>query len=397
LAVFSGGCTLEGAERVAEADLDTLQSLVEKSLVRHTDERFWMLETIREFALERLEESDEAEVLRRRHAERLAALTPPLGIRVRASDMDALAELRREYDNAAVAFDWALDAGRFDLCEKLLDGLWAYWITQGLTGEGYRRARKALERAPAPSGDLLVVVGELARYSGHVEEGIALKETALERFEEEGGTHRAYAATMTDIAESLAMEGELDRAQELAERALALRRESGPDFLIAHATVPLVLVALQRGDHARAAALSEESIQRWREAKRWSDLALEYLNAGTAYRRAGDVARARARLAEGLALARDVQDRHSIVVGLEQVAALAVDNGDPRLALQLFGAARELRESSGFAFALDEHALSASADDVSEEDRAALLAEGSEWPADVAVERALESLAAEPS
>ena len=64
LAVFAGGCTLEAAEEVADADLDTLQSLVEKSLVRHTEERFWMLETIREFALRRLEDSGDGGRLR---------------------------------------------------------------------------------------------------------------------------------------------------------------------------------------------------------------------------------------------------------------------------------------------------------------------------------------------
>jgi len=68
LSVFAGGCTLEAATDVAEADLDTLQSLVDKSLVRHSDERFWMLETIREFALERLEETGDAEDLRHRHS-----------------------------------------------------------------------------------------------------------------------------------------------------------------------------------------------------------------------------------------------------------------------------------------------------------------------------------------
>ena len=69
VAVFTGGCTLEAAEQVARADLDTLQSLIEKSLLRHTESRYWMLETIREYATERLEESGEAEDLRRRHAE----------------------------------------------------------------------------------------------------------------------------------------------------------------------------------------------------------------------------------------------------------------------------------------------------------------------------------------
>jgi len=68
LAVFAGGCTLKAAQEVADADLDALQSLVEKSLVRHTEERFWMLETIREFALERFEQAGAAEELRRRRS-----------------------------------------------------------------------------------------------------------------------------------------------------------------------------------------------------------------------------------------------------------------------------------------------------------------------------------------
>src|SRR5205823_4652290 len=74
LAIFAGGCTLEAAEEVALADLDTLQSLVNKSLVRHTGERFWMLETIREYALEQLEDSGQADSSGRRHAEWFLAL-----------------------------------------------------------------------------------------------------------------------------------------------------------------------------------------------------------------------------------------------------------------------------------------------------------------------------------
>src|SRR4029453_11801018 len=71
LSVFRGGCTLDGAEEVAGADVDVLQSLVDKSLVRHGAERFWMLETIREFASERLEGAGEADRTRRRHAQQV--------------------------------------------------------------------------------------------------------------------------------------------------------------------------------------------------------------------------------------------------------------------------------------------------------------------------------------
>jgi predicted ATPase len=74
LAVFAGGATFEGAERVIDAGLDTLGSLVEESLVRRTDDRFWMYETIREFAIEQLDASGEADEIRRRHAEYFLAV-----------------------------------------------------------------------------------------------------------------------------------------------------------------------------------------------------------------------------------------------------------------------------------------------------------------------------------
>jgi predicted ATPase len=74
LAVFDGGCGLDAMEHVCGGDLDTLQSLVEKSLVRRTGDRFWMLETIREYATDRLEQTDDHEAIRRRHAEHFLAL-----------------------------------------------------------------------------------------------------------------------------------------------------------------------------------------------------------------------------------------------------------------------------------------------------------------------------------
>lgn len=87
LAVFAGGCRLEAAEEVAEADLETLQSLVEKSLVRHTGERYWMLETIREYAVERLEETGEREELRRLHAEFYVFLAEDAESRMRSAEV----------------------------------------------------------------------------------------------------------------------------------------------------------------------------------------------------------------------------------------------------------------------------------------------------------------------
>jgi predicted ATPase len=97
LSVFAGGCTLESAEGVCDADLDTLESLVDKSLVRVREgDRFWMLETIREYAVERLEESGEAEMLQRRHAEHFLALAEACTCRrSRAPDTRVLPQMDR--------------------------------------------------------------------------------------------------------------------------------------------------------------------------------------------------------------------------------------------------------------------------------------------------------------
>ena len=105
LAVFAGGCTLEAAEQVTDADLDSLQSLVEKSLVRHTDDRFWMYETIRDFALERLESSGEADDVRRRHAEHFLVMAEEAEPHLRQEEDEWLERLEVELDNVRAAVE----------------------------------------------------------------------------------------------------------------------------------------------------------------------------------------------------------------------------------------------------------------------------------------------------
>ena len=113
LAVFAGGCTLDAAEEICEADLDTLQSLVEKSLLRHTDGRFWMLETIREFAGERLEESGEADAVRRLHAAVLRGARGSTDMRdLRGRDAALwLQRFEDEHDNFRSVLEYLLENG----------------------------------------------------------------------------------------------------------------------------------------------------------------------------------------------------------------------------------------------------------------------------------------------
>jgi len=132
LAIFAGGCTLEAAEEVALADLDTLQSLVNKSLVRHTGERFWMLETIREYAAEQLKDSSEAEMLQRRHAEHFLALgeeaEPFTSVEYSGEWIE---RLEREHDNLRAALDHLAASGEHELGLQLAGALADFWRDGG--------------------------------------------------------------------------------------------------------------------------------------------------------------------------------------------------------------------------------------------------------------------------
>ena len=188
LAVFAGGCTLVAAEQVAEAHLDTLQSLVEKSLLRHTNERFWTLETIREYAAERLEESSEAEELGRRHAEHFLALGEEAYPHLHGgSPGEWFERLEREHDNLRAALDWLEASAETERVLQLAGALEEFWGVKGHLAEGRRRIESALSaderptaaRARALNGaaDLATASGDPATARLRAEEGLALYRT----------------------------------------------------------------------------------------------------------------------------------------------------------------------------------------------------------------------------
>ena len=165
LGVFVGGCRFEAAEAVCDPDgalyetlLDGVDSLVEKSLLRQRadsdgEPRFWMLETIREFAYEKLEAADEAEDQRRRHAEWFAELAESLDAESRSGDQPAsIARLRDDYANLRAAIGWARERSDGELLLRLGTALWPFWSTTGYVAEGRRALEAALEltgRRPA--------------------------------------------------------------------------------------------------------------------------------------------------------------------------------------------------------------------------------------------------------
>jgi predicted ATPase len=149
LSVFAGGCTLEAAESVCDADLDALQSLVDKSLLRHAEERFWMLETIRELALERLEVSGGAEDLRRRCAAYFLGELPKPELRDWSSSV-WFDRLEAEHDNIRAVLGDALEHGRADVALRLGAAAFGFWFARGYWSEGRRWLEPALAAADDP-------------------------------------------------------------------------------------------------------------------------------------------------------------------------------------------------------------------------------------------------------
>ena len=149
LGVFRGGCTLETAELVCDADLDTLASLLDKSLLRRRtgrlgEERYWMLETIAEFALEQLEATGEADALRRRHAEYFLALGETANLIAESQEPERAEIVRPEQDNFRAAIDWAVDHDP-ELAFRLTICLEQFWVMND-PFEGVQRLKALLER-----------------------------------------------------------------------------------------------------------------------------------------------------------------------------------------------------------------------------------------------------------
>jgi predicted ATPase/class 3 adenylate cyclase len=229
LAVFVGGATLEAAERVAEADLDTLGSLVEKSLVRRTDDRYWMYETIREFAMDRLEASGEAAEVRRRHAHHFLELAEEAEPHLRHEDEEWIDRLEAEHDNVRAALDRFEATGEHELGSRICAAFWWVWSLRGPQREGLRRLERALGNDPRPT---------IAR-----------------------------ANALTGACDLAGDAGDHVASRAWGEEALALHRALGNDWGVAYVQMGLGLVFALEDRFAEAKPLFEESARGFRELR----------------------------------------------------------------------------------------------------------------------------------
>ena len=344
LGAFGGGCTLETAEQVAEADLDTLQSLVDKSLVRHTQDRFWMLETIREYAAERLQESGEADESRRRHAEHFLALAEEAEPHLPADRREWLDRLDREHDNLRTAFDQLEAFGETQPALRLAGALSRFWSTRGHLVEGRRRLESALradERPTAARAKALVKAsmmgGEKARVLA--EEGLALNRKLGE----------AWGIAQSELALAAAVaEDDMPRARQLYDRSARRFHELGDEHHVLIATRSLAWACINLGERERGRALHEENLRR---ARALSNERIEAITLGALAMHAvedGRIADAVPMLKESHRLHLELGDPVQSALDVLRFAALLEAEGRAVAAATVFSTSDALCEEIGF-------------------------------------------------
>ena len=342
------------AERPAPSTLDALATLLDNGLLRRElvagEPRFGMLETIREYALERLEASGEAEEVRRRHAAYYLAVAEAAEIHWRPVAEDLLDRVDREHDNVRAALAWAAEQADPALELRFAGALFWFWYVRGHLSEGRRWLERALARskdAPvAVRAQLLAWTGSMAWGQGDHAHAAKLHRAALPLQRQLGDQH-AIAFSFTNLGNIAMEQGRYAEATACHEEALALQRAVGHTDGVAGSLHNLGEVALAEGDLERAAAFIEEGLALHRgEQSTWM-VGVSLVSLGTVRRQQGDLALAAAHYREGLALTRETNNRWGIALALEGWAGLAGVLGQPARAARLFGAAAALREAVG--------------------------------------------------
>ena len=349
LAVFRGGFTVETAEEVCEAGLDALHSLVEQSLARRgPDGRLSMLETIREFAVQRLEESGEGERMRRRHADWCLALVRGSSLSSEAAEKLRPDRVRPEQDNVRAALAWARDAGETELGLEIVLGLELFWHVNSPLELTSWLATFAPDMDVLPlelRARVLRVRGAAAEMSGDWAAGEALYHESLLCFRTLDD-ERGMAELQTRSAESARRRGDLERARALAEEAVQTARRIGDRTREAPALGILGHVEYDEGHHERGIELVEESAKIaagtgfvWWQGVMLGGLA-EFLG------ERGRAEEARRKLRESLRLLHEVGDRQNTLWALAESAKRAADAGYVGDAGRLWGAV-EAEEARG--------------------------------------------------
>jgi predicted ATPase/class 3 adenylate cyclase len=359
LAVFAGGCTYEAADEIADADPDTLQSLLDKSLLRKRDSqtgpRYWMLETIREYAAERLDGSGEGEELRKRHAESLLALARGLKPYAPVAK-EWLDSLESEHDNIRVALDRLPVEADTQLALSLAEAVWRFWKMRGHQLEAQRRLEGllALDQEPTLArGHALNAAAGMAVENGEYETGTLYAEQALAIHRGHGDAWGIARATYM-LGYAAIESGDFEAARPLFEDTVTLMAELGHEQYVGQATFNLGWALEELGERERAEMLAHENLLRARTigSKNLEAAALDTL-AGFAHDD-GRYDDALSLKRDALRLDVELGDTQHVLDSLGRIAKTHAHAGRGRLAAQLLSASLALHVEAGLMVPLDQ-------------------------------------------
>jgi predicted ATPase/class 3 adenylate cyclase len=362
LAVFAGGWTLEAAEAVCsfggveEASvLDQVTQLVEKSLVALDADRarYRLLETVREYAHERLAQSGEADEAHNRHLAHFLAFAQKARPQLAGPKQgDWLARLDAELENFLGVHAWCNSAGAgAESGLKLAYLLRPYWLNRGLLGLGHRVTVEALARGGAQARDLarcrgLFDAGQLSCFMGRYDEGREYLEKSL-AIARELGDQRRIAVVLQPLSMAYLGQGDVRGAQRYGEEAVAFAQALGEPREIGGALNTLAAIHRTEGNLDRAQPLYERFLAVARELDDRDSIAIGLLNlAMVAVERAAAV-RAHQHLTGAMRIAEEIGSKRAGQSVLEVAAGLAVLAGEWQRAARLYGAAEAHTAQTG--------------------------------------------------
>jgi predicted ATPase len=350
LAVFAGGCTLAAAEDVCRADLDQLQSLVDKSLLRHTGDRFWMLETIREFGAERLESLPESDSISEQHARWYLDLAQgdkddEAGVRA----AERLARLDDELENLRRAIAWA--ASHDAPLEVDLVTATRYFLgMRGHLREGLGYLRHALETARSSSLDeagLLLGAAQLAYDLG---ENTAAQQCS-EQLLELGHTRedpRLTAIALFLLSQALRAQGETERAHALLLDAVEPARTADDGIVLMSLAHCLGEIAFEADDFETAQSHFQDELDRARDLPNPRSESIALASLGMVSLTLGDTDAAAAYLEDALRITIALQETVGVLETLVTLAEVVVHQGRLSRAARLLGASDALRAETAY-------------------------------------------------